>query len=352
MSGRTPSLALDDDSAAHAAAEWIVRLSADDPAERDEARTGFEAWKRADPRHAAAAAGMERLIDQARALRGDGSPDEAGSSASPARAARAALDKVLDAPVRRRAGAAVRAKRAAGLLALAFALLLPAILALRVFPPAQLLADLRTATGEQRSQVLADGTRLTLGTATAVNYALSPNLRRVELLSGEILVEVARDAARPFVVETAHGRIRALGTRFIVRRDPDATRLTMLESKTAVGAGEASASEIEVHAGQKARLSARGVELLGDVDAGAAEDAFRHRRLLVQDRPLPEVLDELARYRSGVIRYERGQIEGIRVSAVLPLDDTDRALHLLTTSFPQLRVRTVTPWVVMVDLSR
>ena len=39
---------------------------------------------------------------------------------------------------------------------------------------------------------------------------------------------------------------------------------------------------------------------------------------------------------------------GMQVNAVLPLDDPDRALQLLASSFP-IRVRTMTPWVVIVD---
>jgi transmembrane sensor len=314
---------------AEAAAQWIVRLSADDPSERCDARAGFEAWKRADPRHAAVAARMEGFIEQTGRLRGDGPP----------RAARAALNAAARP---RRPG-----RRAAGLLALAAALALPAALALRG-PPAPWGADLRTATGEQREHTLEDGSRVTLGSGTALNTRWTAGLRRVELLDGEILVDVARDAARPFVVETAHGRIRALGTRFIVRHDGHATLLTMLESRTAVRAGTDTA-ELTVDAGQQARLSASGVQRLGAVDAAATQGAFERRRLLVQDRPLPEVLDELARQRRGFIRYERDALAAIRVSAVLPLDDTERALQLLADNFPQLRVRTLTPWVVLVD---
>jgi transmembrane sensor len=40
------------------------------------------------------------------------------------------------------------------------------------------------------------------------------------------------------------------------------------------------------------------------------------------------------------------------VSAVLPLDDTDRALHLLLTNFPQLRIRTVSRYLVLVDVPK
>ncbi len=333
-----PALALDDDRIAQAAADWLVQLSADDARERDAARAGFEAWKRADPRHAAAAAGMERFIDQTRALRGGPAHGSA---------ARAALHAALDAPAK-----AGRLRRLGAPLVLAFALLVPGVLALRAFPPAEMLADLRTGTGERRTQVLADGTRLALGTGSAVNVEMTPDLRRLELLGGEIHVDVAKDASRPFVVETAHGRVRALGTRFIVRRDADSTRVLMLESSTALTAGQPATAEVRLAAGGQARLSAQGVERLDDINAGMVEDAFVHRRLLVQDRPLPEVLDELSRHRPGLIRYQREQLDGIRVSAVLPLDDTDRALQLLVDSFPQLRVRTATRWVVMVDLPR
>ncbi len=325
----------EDERIAQAAAQWLVRLSADDPQERRDAGAGFEAWKRADPRHAAVARGMEDFIGHARGLRGDGAPNPA----------RAALDAVLDTPPPRRARSPGR--RAAGLLVLAAALALPAALVLRG-PPSPWGAELRTATGERREQVLDDGSRLTLGSATAVNTRWSAELRQVDLLAGEILVDVAKDAARPFVVETAHGRIRALGTRFIVRRDEHATLLTMIESRTAVRA-ETGADELTVAAGERARLSSQGVERLDGVDPRATQDAFQARRLLVQDRPLPEVLDEIARHRRGLVRYEPEALQDIRVSAVLPLDDTDRALQLLVDNFPGLRVRTVTPWLVLVD---
>lgn len=44
---------------AEQAADWIVRLSADEAGERRAAESGFAAWKQADPRHAAAAAALK-----------------------------------------------------------------------------------------------------------------------------------------------------------------------------------------------------------------------------------------------------------------------------------------------------
>ena len=340
MNARDPS-AQDRMAMAEAAAEWIVRLDEGGPDERAAARRGFEDWKQADPRHTELAAGLERWLSSMRGL----SSASSGRSAQPARAARAALD---DLAKDRTAVRPRRSRRVAGLATLVLAVLASVVWTARSDVSTAWLADLRTSTGEQRVETLADGSRVTLSSGTAANVAMQGDRRQVKLLQGEILVDVAKDAARPFEVDTPHGRIRALGTKFVVRRDPDATRLTMIESRTRVQSA-AGGADLTLTAGQQLRLTPLGAEPLPDVDPGTVETAFQARRLVVRDVPLAQVLDELARHRRGVIRYDRAAIDGMRVSAVLPLDDTDRALDLLLDNFSRLRIRTVTPWVVLVD---
>lgn len=329
------------DLVAEQAAEWIVRLSADDDAERAHARAGFDAWKQIDPRHAASAARMEGLIGRLQAVR-------AGAAGNP-RPAHVALDAAF-APDRQRSA---RRRRLGAGLAAAGALAVPLWLALQVSSPAYLLADVRTGAGQWETRLLTDGTRITLNGGSAVNLRYDERRRTVELVQGEILVDVARDAARPFLVETAHGSIRALGTRFVVEREDSATALSMLESRVAVqSAAEAAAARREtvvVGAGQRVRITPEGVGPHEEIDPRSLADAWRFHQLVVNQRPLPAVLDELGRHRRGHILYDRAQLEGIVVSAVLPLDDTDRALQLLRTTFPQLRLRAVTPYLLLVD---
>ncbi len=105
----------------------------------------------------------------------------------------------------------------------------------------------------------------------------------------------------------------------------------------------------QVAAGQRVRITADAVGPAEAIDPRGLADAWQRHQLVLNDRPLAEVLDELARHRPGRIHYDAAQIEGIRVSAVLPLDDTDRALQLLLDNFPTLRIRTITPWLVLVD---
>jgi len=329
-----------DDAIAEQAARWVVALTADDAAAREKARIGFERWRQADRRHAEAAARMEHLVEQMQRMRADGTT----------RPARAALNAAF--------ADGGRARRMGAALALVLALGLPGWLAVQAYPPSYLMAaltaDARTGTGEWATRTLADDTRLTLGSGSAVDLRFDEGRRTLELLWGEILVDVAPDAARPFVVETPHGRMRALGTRFAVVREADATVLTVLESKVAVEPPSSPAGPVIqggpiVQAGQRVRLTAAGPGPVTAVDVRSVEGAWRFRQLVVQGEPLPDVLDRLNRHRRGLIRYDRAALEAIKVSAVLPLDDTDRALSLLAASFPAIRVRTLTPWLVLVD---
>ena len=319
------------DRLAEVAADWIVSLTGDDEAGRARALAEFDAWKRADPRHAAAAAHMERLIANVRSVR--------DSNAGAARAA-------LRSPGR-------RGRRLAAALAVALAAPLLAWAALAAYPPAYLLADLRTSARGWETRTLPDGSRITLRGASAVNLRFDARRREIDLVQGEILVEVAKDAARPFVVDSADGGIRALGTRFVVDRSAGATTLTMLESKVRVWPGAiepaADAPAAVVGAGQRVSFTRAGLGPIESVDARSVGDAWKYHQLVAEDRPLADVLDELGRHRPGRILYDRGGVAALRVSAVLPLDDTDRALALLAASFPQLRVRTPAPWLVMVD---
>lgn len=324
---------------AEQAAEWLAGLGVTDPAERERIRAGFEAWKAADPRHAQAAAPMERWLAALQPLQGAG-----------ARAARAALQAGEESTTAHRRRS--RARAAAGLAAAVVAAL--AVWAgVRDEWPQALVADLRTGAGEWRSQPLPDGSRLTLAAGSAVDLHFDGDQRTVRLLRGDILVDVARDPARPFVVRTRDGEVRALGTQFVVERGAESTRLAMIESATAVRSARQVARHaddaVRVQAGEQVRITPEGVTPLAPVDPQGLRTQWQQRQWVVLDRPLAEVLDELARRHPGHLGYDAAQIAGLRVSAVLPLDDPDRALALLQGSFPQLRVTRLTRFWVRVD---
>ncbi len=309
------------------AAEWLLRLHEGELS--DAQRAAFEGWKQQGPHYAAAAARMEAVIARMQALRGKKAP------------ARAALSAAFAHSKPRRGTHTLRALLLAGSLALPAAALL-------VSPyPQQWMADVRNGPGQWHTLQLADGSTLTLNGISAANLHFDAQQRRIELLQGEILVEVAHDSTRPFIVQTPQGTLRALGTRFVVKREGDVTVLSMLQSRVAAQSANAQQT-LEVDAGSRALMSANSVRLAGTIDPASINEAWRRHQLVVENRPLPQVLDEIARHRSGHLQFDRAALQNLRVSAVIPLDDSDQALQLLAQTLP-IKVRNFTPWLIVVE---
>ncbi|MFO6380697.1 FecR family protein, partial [Pseudomonas aeruginosa] len=86
------------------------------------------------------------------------------------------------------------------------------------------LADHATGKGEVRILRLVDGSEVELDAQSAIDVAYDSRERRVRLLEGSAIFRAAPRAGRetrPFVVESAGGSTRALGTRFLVSRNDD-----------------------------------------------------------------------------------------------------------------------------------
>ncbi|WP_293778723.1 FecR domain-containing protein [uncultured Oxalicibacterium sp.] len=322
------------------AATWIMRLTADDAHERQQAQHGFAEWKASDIRHAEAAARIEQLIERMQSIRQENNED--------VRPAHAALHAVA---AKRKSG---RSRTFIRTFVLAMAIGVPSWFALDAPPPSQLLADLRTSEGQWLTRTLEDGTRITLSGSSAVNVQFNADSRTLVLLEGDIRVDVAKDAARPFIVQTPLARIRALGTRFAVSHGGDRTVLNMFESRVLVQTADEQkrgpTAGTVIAAGQRVEFQPQGIERIASMDAPRVEESLQQHRLVVQDQPLPEVLRQLSRYRPGRLQYDSKALAHLRVSGVLPLDHPDQALQLLQANFPELRMRSFTSRLVWIDV--
>ena len=308
------------------AAEWLMRLH--DSGATDADRAACERWRQADPQHALAWERAERLLGKLGGL--------------PAALAMPALDRPRSHRAQRRAAVA----RLAALLAVAPA----GWLAWQAWYAADQRgwgADLRTATGERRTEHLADGSRLLLDTASAVDIRFDGALRLLTLRQGAISIETAADTAtphRPFVVDTAHGRLRALGTRFTVRQeggraDGGPVRLTVTEGAVEVTLRGAASPTLVVQAGQQTVL--RAGEVTSPQPLQPEATAWTHGMLMADAMPLAAFCAELSRYRPGLLQCAP-EVRALRVSGSFPLGDTDRTLTMLASTYPvdvQTRMR-------------
>lgn len=211
-------------------------------------------------------------------------------------------------------------------------------------PLGDYLADQMTRAGEQRHLTLPDHSQVQLNSRSALDIDFSGSERRLFLRSGEILVETAHGSdTRPFVVDTAQGRLRALGTRFLVRREGERTRLIVLQSAVAARPLDVAQERI-IEAGQQTLM---GTSSLSDTQpAPASADAWSRGMLVVENQRLEDLLASIGEYRLGHISVDP-RIADLRISGSFPLRDSDLALAALPPSLP-VRIERYTDWWVRV----
>ncbi|QCY12031.1 iron dicitrate transport regulator FecR [Pseudomonas sp. MPC6] len=126
-----------------------------------------------------------------------------------------------------------------------------------------LLADLHTGRGQRQDFTLADGSRLSLNADSAVDLQFDEQQRLVILRHGELMIQVAADPRRPLRVRTAQGEIRALGTRFLVSQEQDASRVVVLQHS--VQARLIDGTTLDLQEDQSALMNARHITpVVGD----------------------------------------------------------------------------------------
>jgi transmembrane sensor len=310
------------DPIVEAAIDWIICLHSGDagPLQYE----AFKQWRLQDARHDAAIRHLEQVL---------GSFVRLPASFHVRDSARRVL---LKSPGRRK------------LLRNTLAILLigsgTCLIAQRITPLNTVTADLHTGTGQRKHMQLADGSQIWLNARSATDIDFDENTRRIHLLSGEIVVDVAAHAQRPFIVQSAEGSMRTLGTRFLIRQEEGATVLAVLRSSVRIDAkGGASRTLL---AGETARFDQARITVAATPfgDAAAWVDGF----IEVHDRPLSEVIAAMRPYCSGFLRVTP-QAGDLRVTGTFSLDDGRRTLAALAETLP-IMIRSRTDYWISIEL--
>lgn len=292
----------------HQAAEWLIRLQDEPVNEAD--RNAWRRWLSTSDEHGRAwqrAEQLTRLLDEV--------PEAVGATPlrrSHRRDRRAALGAIM--------GLLVGTPTA--------------WLALQRQPWQYAVADHTTGIGQQRQVWLDDGSTLFLNTDTRVDMRYTAQERLLVLMRGEVLVQTAADLSatpRPFRMQTPHGQLQAMGTRFAVRLLDATSRIAVEEGAVRVSPKALPQDSRVVAAGQQATYGPSKVVAAVPLRRDALD--WAQGVLNVQAVPLGEVVAELARYRPGIMRCDPG-VASIPVSGVFRLDDIDKALRLLQETFP------------------
>ncbi|MCJ2129267.1 FecR family protein [Methylobacterium sp. E-045] len=297
-----------------AALAWFVRSQ--DGAHGSFDQGAFEAWLAADPAHPTAFARAKALWDR--------------------------FDVVSEhAQGRRKRPSPDRRKFIVGAVSMGLAGGGAALVAGRP----DLFADFRTGTGERLALTLPDGSRVELGSDSALSLADLPELRRVVLHRGQGFVEARVEAARPFSLVAGSVTARTPGGSFDVKRLGDSVTVTTMTRTVDVDAD--GYRELQVEPGWQARYDHSRPPLLTRADLPDVI-AWRQDRIVFRDTPLRLVAAELERYRRGRIILLSDTIGDLSVTAAF---DARRTRDALTTIGETLPIR-VTEFTQLLTLIR
>lgn len=315
------------DRLAQAAAEWVLRLDRGlTPGEQDD----FTQWLAADSRHRAAFAEarwgwdeLDRLAGMQDSVHAVPDPDLLHPRRPRGR------------PLRFR-GRALAGTAVAAVVALVWWLRTESPPAEPARAPSYALA----APIEERS--LDDGTLVALNRGAVIEVVFTAEERRVHLVRGEASFAVAKNPARPFVVQAAGVDVRALGTSFNVRLDPKSVEVLVTEGRVEVtrpaAAREAAATAPLVEAGQRTVISleasAPGPRVAPvSVEQVAQALAWRPRRLDFTDEPLSGIVAEFNRRNPVRLVVADPALGAMRLSATFRSDNVEGFVRLMESEF-------------------
>lgn len=194
-----------------------------------------------------------------------------------------------------------------------------------------------TSVGGEYVVELSDGTRVWLNANTTFDFPVDfVRQERVVKLRGEAYFEVAKDAKRPFIVETEGTRTRVLGTSFNVKAYPDERyeRTTLLEGSVEITLAESTGTpspRMVLEPGMQARWETGSRSL--SVRAVDAEDAIAWRRgeFLFTEEDIQVVLQTLSRWYGVEFVSTDEKLETYTFSGMMSKDDKlGETLEILT----------------------
>jgi transmembrane sensor len=193
-----------------------------------------------------------------------------------------------------------------------------------------------TGVGEQRLLTLEDGTHVFLNTATRLVVRYDHDARRVQLKTGEALFTVEKRLGWPFLVTSGGQQVEALGTSFVVRRDPDRLAVTLVEGKVTVSAQKPDEAHppdvVTLLPGQRLTLRA-GENARLDRPSLSEAVAWRSGQVVLDDTSLADAVAEMNRYSPVKLVVDSPAAAGLLVNGLFQVGDSEKFANAIAQTY-------------------
>lgn len=184
-----------------------------------------------------------------------------------------------------------------------------------------------TAIGERERLTLADGSQIELNTDSQVRTEIAANQRKIWLDKGEVYFEVKHNEKKPFVVMVGDHRITDIGTKFVVRRDRNDFRVSVLEG--VVRLEESRAAPKILTQGEVAVASANRTQIVRQTQQELTDAIGWQRGVLVFDHTsLAEVAAEFNRYSTAKIVIADPKTAALTIDGTFPSNNSRAFMRL------------------------
>lgn len=277
------------------AAVWLARLRSELRSPADEA--GFQTWLSETPQHRDAFEAVTAVFDDAGAVGRDFVGREVPDRSRMTR--RAVVAGAATMAVAASTIGVMRWQSASGVIA--------------------------SEVGRPRSFALADGSRIVLDTKSSIQVSLSDERRLIRLLAGRARFEVAKDAARPFIVESGGRQVIAVGTAFSVASEGERMSVVLEEGRVVVRSPARKtpddADDVSMLPGDRLMFAGSTGKAVEDRPDLAKLNVWQTGRLAFEDETLFAAVAEINRYSRRTIEVEDARSAGLRISGVYRADD-------------------------------
>lgn len=302
---------------------WIVRLNTDDLHERQQAQIEFEAWRSKYPQHHDQLDQLDQMLNFSQTIQQFSTTH--GISSQNVRSSMKLSQQSKKHILQMLSKTLVLCIGVGGMVYLAgHSTML-----------SYYTADFKTEIGQMHSITLQDGSKVTLGAKSAIKLDFTAEKRQINLVQGDIYIDVAKDPQRPLVVHTPQADFKALGTRFIVYQYSNSSVLNMLHSKVETRSlGKDHQSKV-VKQGEKIIADPLGLGQISELDIESTEFAWDKHQILADQLPLSDLLTNLGRYHPQYLLFNRSTLKDYKVSGVINAQqDLDQTLRLLASQYP------------------
>jgi transmembrane sensor len=190
---------------------------------------------------------------------------------------------------------------------------------------------LTTQLGERREMTLADGSVVDLAPGSELVVRYHSHERLVALNHGEALFHVARSPSRPFIVQAAMTRVRAVGTVFNVERGDRGVSVTVVEGRVAVSqqttahtansSTEAGATALSLGADEQVSISPAGRATPVRKVQSEAEVGWASGQLVFENETIAEIARRFNLYNRTQIQVLDAELGAQRISGMFRASD-------------------------------